>query len=65
VREQSEIVGEVTSGTFSPTFERPIAMAYVRPTAAAIGTRVAVDIRGTQHPAVVVPLPFYERGKKG
>src|SRR5262249_49776379 len=51
-----EIVGEVTSGTFSPTFERPIAMAYVRPTARAVGTRLAVDIRGTQHAAVVVPL---------
>ena len=25
---------------------------------------LAVDIRGTQHPAIVVPLPFYERGKK-
>ena len=45
----NEIVGEVTSGTFSPTFERPIAMAYVRPTAQAVGTRLAVDIRGTQH----------------
>jgi aminomethyltransferase len=60
----SEIVGDVTSGTFSPTFQRPIAMAYVRPTAQAVGTRLAVDIRGTQHAAVVVPLPFYERGKK-
>jgi aminomethyltransferase len=60
----SEIVGEVTSGTFSPTFERSIAMAYVRPTAQAIGTRLAVDIRDTQHAATVVPLPFYERGKK-
>jgi aminomethyltransferase len=59
-----EIVGEVTSGTYSPTFDRPIAMAYVRPTASAVGTRLAVDIRGTQHAAVVVPLPFYERGKK-
>jgi aminomethyltransferase len=59
-----EIVGEVTSGTFSPTFERSIAMAYVRPSAQAPGTRLAVDIRGTQHAAVVVPLPFYERGKK-
>jgi aminomethyltransferase len=57
-------VGEVTSGTFSPTFDRPIAMAYVRPSAQAAGTRLAVDIRGTQHPAVVVPLPFYVRGKK-
>jgi aminomethyltransferase len=39
-------------------------MAYVRPSAQAVGTRLAVDIRGTQHPAVVVLLPFYERGKK-
>jgi aminomethyltransferase len=57
-----EVVGEVTSGTFSPTFERPIAMAYVRPTSQAVGTRLAVDIRGGQHPATVVPLPFYKRG---
>jgi aminomethyltransferase len=64
VLQGSEIVGEVTSGTFSPTFERSIAMAYVRPTAQGIGTRLAVDIRGTQHAATVVPLPFYERGRK-
>ncbi|MCI0332122.1 MAG: glycine cleavage system aminomethyltransferase GcvT [Planctomycetes bacterium] len=64
VLQSSEIVGEVTSGTFSPTFERPIAMAYVRPTAQAVGTRLAVDIRGTQHAATVVPLPFYDRGRK-
>lgn len=64
VLQGTETVGEVTSGTFSPTFERPIAMAYVRPTAQAVGTRLAVDIRGTLHAAVVVPLPFYERGKQ-
>jgi aminomethyltransferase len=63
VLQGQESVGEVTSGTFSPTFERPIAMAYVRPSAQAVGTRLAVDIRGTRHPAVVVPLPFYQRGK--
>ncbi|MEX2168487.1 MAG: glycine cleavage system aminomethyltransferase GcvT [Pirellulales bacterium] len=56
-------VGYVTSGTFSPTFERPIAMAYVRPSVAAIGTRLAADIRGTAAAATVVPLPFYDRGK--
>jgi aminomethyltransferase len=61
---RDESVGEVTSGTFSPTFERPIAMAYVRPSAQAVGTRLAVDIRGTPYPTVVVPLPFYERGKQ-
>jgi aminomethyltransferase len=56
-------IGEVTSGTFSPTFVRPIAMAYVQPSAQSPGTRLAADIRGTAYPAVVVPLPFYERGR--
>jgi aminomethyltransferase len=64
VLHENEIVGEVTSGTFSPTLERPIAMAYVQPTAQAVGTRLAVDIRSTQHLAVVVPLPFYNRKKQ-
>jgi aminomethyltransferase len=63
VLQGDEPVGQVTSGTFSPTFERPIAMAYVKPNACAVGTRLAVDIRGTQHPAVVVPLPFYQRSR--
>lgn len=60
---EEEPVGTVTSGTFSPTFQRPLAMAYVKPSAAAIGTPLVVDVRGTQLPATVVPLPFYERGK--
>jgi len=55
-------VGSVTSGTFSPTFQQPIAMAYVKDTAAAPGTSLDVDIRGKKHPATVVPLPFYQRG---
>lgn len=55
--------GEVTSGTFSPTFQRPIAMGYVKPSAAAPGAPLAVDIRGQHHAAQVVPLPFYQRGK--
>ncbi len=54
-------VGEVTSGTFSPTLEKPIAMGYVRGDLTAPGTEVAIDIRGHQEPARVVPLPFYRR----
>ena len=56
-------VGEVTSGTFSPTLDRPIAMGYVEPSAAEPGTTLQIDIRGRQHAATVVPLPFYQRGK--
>lgn len=54
-------VGEVTSGTFSPTLQRPIAMAYVEPAFAAVGTDLSVDIRGRYEPARVVALPFYKR----
>jgi len=58
-----EPVGAITSGTFSPSFERPIAMGYVSQSATAPGAPIAVDIRGQQHAAKIVPLPFYERGK--
>jgi aminomethyltransferase len=58
-----EIVGEVTSGTHSPTLGRPIAMAYVRTGAGEPGARLAVGIRGVSTPAEVVPLPFYRRAR--
>ena len=56
-----EQIGEVTSGTFSPTRDRPLAMAYVSPSSAAIGTQLSIDIRGRREPARVVELPFYKR----
>lgn len=57
-----ETVGEVTSGTFSPTLGCPIAMGYVRAEAAAApADALAVDIRGQRHAAERVPLPFYKR----
>ena len=58
-----ERVGEVTSGTFSPTLERPIAMAYVRPDVANVGADVEVEIRGRRETAIVVNLPFYSRAQ--
>ena len=61
VMAHDKAVGEVTSGTFSPTLQKPIAMAYVQPQFAAPGTQVSVDIRGTAEPAAVVTLPFYSR----
>ena len=56
-------VGEVTSGTFSPTLEKPIAMAYVPPAAAEPGMQLTVDVRGKVHGATVVELPFYARAR--
>lgn len=56
--------GVVTSGTFSPTLERSIAMAYVDRERAAEGTALEAEVRGTRHPARVVGLPFYHRRRK-
>lgn len=56
-------VGEVTSGTFGPTVQRSIAMAYVDAAHAAEGTTLDVDLRGTTNAAKVVKLPFYRRPK--
>jgi aminomethyltransferase len=55
------VVGVVTSGALSPTLGHPVAMAYVDPAHAAVGTMLAVDVRGTAIPATVVALPFYKR----
>ncbi len=54
-------LGQITSGTFSPTLEQPIAMAYLPQNYAPTGTTVEVDIRGQRVPATVVSLPFYQR----
>ncbi len=56
-------VGEVTSGALSPTLGHPVAMAFVAPASAAVGTELALDVRGTRIPATVTALPFYRRKK--
>jgi aminomethyltransferase len=56
-----QAAGQVTSGTFSPTLHKPIAMGYVRPQAAEPGTPLEVDIRGRLEAARIVELPFYHR----
>ncbi len=57
------LAGRVTSGTWSPTLEKAIAMAYLPPALAEPGTSVEIDIRGKREGAVVVKMPFYRREK--
>ena len=54
-------IGEVTSGTLTPTLNKAVAMAYVDPELTQPGTALEVDIRGKPAPARVVPMPFYRR----
>jgi aminomethyltransferase len=56
---QGVVIGEVTSGTLSPTLGYPIALAYVPTELATVHQQLEVDIRGKAYPAVVVKKPFY------
>jgi aminomethyltransferase len=73
VREHAELqdtagqrIGEVTSGLLAPTIDRPIAMGYVPPALASVGTRVQALVRGKPVPMEVAAMPFvpnrYHRG---
>lgn len=61
VKIAGQAVGQVTSGTFTPTLNKTIAMAYVDSACQKPGTVCQVDVRGKEEPAQVVPLPFYRR----
>jgi aminomethyltransferase len=63
VQHTGETIGVVTSGTFSPTLEKAIALAYVPPALAKVGQSLEVIIRGKACPATVVKRPFYRRAK--
>jgi len=59
-----DTVGAVTSGSFGPSVERPIGLAYVPPALAAKGTELAVLVRGRAVPARVCGLPFWPHRTK-
>ena len=56
-----EEVGEVTSGTWSPTLSEPIALAYVPAEHSKIGTELGVKIRGKIETATIVKKPFIKK----
>lgn len=58
------VVGEVTSGTLSPTLGYPIALAYVPTQLATVGQQLDIEIRGKTYPAIVVKKPFYRSQTK-
>ncbi len=59
-----EVVGEVTSGTLSPTLNKAIALGYVPYNLSKIGQQLEVEIRGKCYPTQVVKKPFYRGSAK-
>lgn len=55
-----EKVGEITSGTLSPTLGYPVALAYVPVELAKADNQLEIEIRGKTYPATVVKRPFYK-----
>ena len=60
VYSDGQVVGEITSGAFSPTLEQSVALARVSD----ISANMSVEIRGKQHPVESVEAPFVRNGKQ-
>ena len=61
VVQAGQIIGEVCSGTQSPSLSTGIGMTYLPLRAAVIGTIIEIEIRGRRFPAEVVKKPFYRK----
>jgi aminomethyltransferase len=56
--DKQNIVGKVTSGTFSPTLKKPIGMAYVNSKFSKIGTMLKVQVRNKEYDLKITKMPF-------
>jgi aminomethyltransferase len=61
VFESGERIGEVTSGTLSPSLNWGVGMAYVSAPHAKIGSQIDIEIRGQKFPATIEKKPLYKK----
>ena len=59
--EDGKEIGSITSGTFGPSVNGPIAMGYVKLNFSKPGTKVFLEVRGKKHEAKISELPFYKK----
>ena len=59
--ESEQIIGEVTSGTFGPSVNGPIAMGFVDQEFSKKETKILLEVRGKKYPANICGLPFYKK----
>ncbi len=64
IQKDGKVIGQVTSGSFSPTLKKNIGMGYVEIFSAEPGREIDVMVRGSAVKARIVPMPFYKRLKK-
>ena len=57
-----DLIGEITSGTMSPSLGKGIGLGYVSTLFKNIGTELHIEIRGRKKKAIVVKAPFYTKG---
>lgn len=61
---KDNLIGKVTSGTYSPILEKNIGMGYIERYYAQIGNQINIEIRETLHKAVIVEKPFVKHRSK-
>ena len=55
------LIGEITSGTFGPSVNGPVAIGYVQEKFSKKNTKVFLEVRGKRYPASICGLPFYKK----
>ena len=59
--ENEKVIGEVTSGTFGPSVNGPIAMGFIDQEFSKKETKILLEVRGKKYPANICGLPFYKK----
>jgi aminomethyltransferase len=57
----THLVGQVTSGTYSPSLQKGIGMGYIASDIANVGTIISILVRGKEIPATIVTVPFLQK----
>tara|TARA_B100001063_G_scaffold212029_1_gene210730 strand:- start:260 stop:676 length:417 start_codon:yes stop_codon:yes gene_type:complete len=59
--EENKEIGKITSGTFGPSVDHPIAMGYIDNNYSSLNTKIFLEIRGKKVSAMICKLPFYKK----
>ena len=58
---EDQEIGAITSGTFGPSVNAPVAMGYIQLDHSGIGNKIKIEVRGKKYAAKISELPFYKK----